>query len=85
MSFSVTFVGKPEAVKRKLAEHSQVLRDQSKTEFDAIVPSLEMILDQNVGNGVVRLDANGHASFAEGTKTSGTCQVQVSVLGQLAE
>jgi hypothetical protein len=86
MSFSVTFVGKPEAIKRKLAEHSTVLSGQSKSEFDAVRPALETILDQNVGNGVVRLDANGHASFDQaGTKTYGYCAASVSVLGQIAE
>jgi hypothetical protein len=85
MSFSVTFVGKPDAVKRKLAEQSGQLSGQSKAEFDAVRPALETILDQNVGNGVVRLDASGHASFDGETKTYGQCTVSVSVLGQIAE
>lgn len=95
MSFSVTFVGKPGAIARKLAEHSGQLTGQSKEEFDTVRPALETILAQNVGNGVLRLDANGHATFSdpnatptvpsERTKTYGQCSVQVSVLGQIAE
>jgi hypothetical protein len=85
MSFSVTFVGKPEAIKRSLERHSAELTGQSKEEFDTVLPALETILDQNVGNGCVRLDANGHASFTDGVKTYGNCSVSVAVLGRLAE
>lgn len=85
MSFSITVIGKPEAVKRRLEAHSTELSGQSKEEFDAVLPSLETVLSQNVGNGVVRLEANGHASFKDGVKTYGQCSVSVSTLGQLAE
>jgi hypothetical protein len=85
MSFSVSFIGKPDAIKRKLAEESARLTSQSKAEFDAVKPALETILDQQVGNGVVQLDANGHASFTDGVKTHGTCNVSVKTLGQIAE
>lgn len=95
MSFSVSFVGKPDAIKRKLAEQSANLSGQSKEEFDAVVPALEKVLDQNVGNGVLLLNANGHASFSESPatestppsrmKTYGQCSVEVRTLGQIAE
>ena len=85
MSFSVTFVGKPDAIKRKLAEESARLTDQSKAEFDAVKPALDTILDQQVGNGAVHLSANGHASFTNGVKTRGSCSVTVSTLGEIAE
>lgn len=82
MSFSVTFVGKPEAIKRTLAEHSEILKDQSKTEFDAVRPALDTILDQQVDNGAIHLSANGHASFTNGVKTYGSCSVEVKTLGR---
>lgn len=85
MSYSVQFVGKPEAIKRKLDEPSQILTGQSKEEFDAAKPAIETLLDQNVGNGVVQLYANGHASFENGVKTFGQCTVEIKTLGQLAE
>lgn len=85
MSFSVSFIGKPDAIKRKLAEESARLTDQSKTEFDAIKPALETILDQQVGNGVVHLHANGHATFTNGAKTYGNCSVDIKSIGLLAE
>jgi hypothetical protein len=77
MSFSVTLSGTPDEIKTKLAEHSEILTDQSKTEFDDVKPALETILDQNVGGGRLRLFANGHASFRDGVKTSGVCVVDV--------
>ncbi len=86
MSFSVMFVGKPDAIKRKLAEESAKLTGQSKTEFDAVLPALETILDQQVGDGkVIRLSTNGHAMFTDGVKIFGHCNVDVSQLGQIAE
>jgi len=85
MSFGISFVGKPEAIKRKLAEHSAILSDQSKAEFDAVRPALETVLDQNVSNGVVLLNASGHATFQNGVKTYGNCWVEVKVLGEIAE
>ena len=85
MSFSVTLIGKPEEIKRKLAEESERLSGQSKTEFDAIKPALETLLDQQVGNGVVSVHANGHATFIGETKTYGNCSVELKTLGQIAE
>jgi hypothetical protein len=85
MSFSISVIGKPDAVKRKLAEHSANLSGQSKSEFDAVRPALETVLDQNVSNGAVMLSASGHATFQDGVKTYGNCIVEVKVLGQIAE
>jgi len=85
VSFSVSFIGKPDAIKRKLDEESARLTSQSKAEFDAIKPALETILDQQVGNGAVSVSANGHAVFKDGVKTSGQCNVDVKMLGQIAE
>ena len=85
MSYSITVVGKAEAIKRRLQKHSTELSGQSKAEFDDVLPALETILDQNVGNYCLRLDANGHASFTDGKKIYGQCAVSVSNIGMLAE
>lgn len=85
MSFSVSYIGKPEAIKRKLEEHSAQLAGQSKVEFDAVLPALNLVLDQNVGNGAVSLHANGHATFTDDAKTFGNCSVNVQSIGQIAE
>jgi hypothetical protein len=87
MSFSVSYIGKPEAIKRKLQEESNRLTGQSKTEFDTVRPALDTVLDQQVANGVIMLSANGHANFdKDGVKTYGNCNVDVKSLGsQLVE
>lgn len=86
MSFSVSYIGKPDAIKRKLEEDSARLTGQSKAEFDAIKPALAAVLDQQLQNGVIHLAAHGHATFTGETKTYGTCHVEVKPLGaQLAE
>jgi len=88
MSYSVSFIGTPEAIKRALDKTSAEMQGQSKAEFDAVKPALEIILDQQVNNGVIQLIANGHASFTVGEgvnpeKTYGTCHVEVKALGDL--
>lgn len=86
MSFAVTFIGKPDAIKRKLVEESARLTGYSKIEFDAVKPALDTILEQQIGNGAIYLSANGHASILpDGVKTSGQCHVEVKTLGQIAE
>lgn len=86
MSFHVSYIGKPEAIQRKLEEESARLTDQSKTEFDAVLPALTTLLSQEVGNGVVQLTANGHATITNGIKTYGNVGVELKTLGaSLAE
>ena len=86
MSFSISVIGKPDAIKRHLAKESERMTGQSKTEFDAVKPALETILDQQLGNGVIHLSANGHANFdVADVKTYGNCNVDVKALGQIAE
>lgn len=77
VSYSVTFKGTPEEIKAKLAEESARLTDQSKQEFDAVRPALDLILDQNQGNGLVLLEANGHATFSDGQRTYSTGSASV--------
>ncbi len=85
MSWSINVIGKPDAVKRALVKQSKALAGQSKEEFDAASLAIETLLDQNVANGVVQLDANGHASLTDGKKTYGTCSVSLKTLGQIVE
>lgn len=82
MSFSISTRGTPEAVKAAIQAESDRLTEQSKAEFDAIKPALETLVDQQVGNGLVDLQANGHATFTDGQKTYGN--VSVSVKGGVA-
>jgi hypothetical protein len=85
MSFGINFIGEPLAIKRKLSEESERYSGQSKVELDAVIPALEILLDQQVANGVVQLVANGHATITDGVKTYGQCNVELKALGQLVE
>lgn len=85
MSFSVSCIGRPEAIKRRLAKESENLSGQSKQEFDDVRPALETVLDQNVGDAVVHLEAHGHADFVDGVKKFGQCTVNIRKLGTLVE
>lgn len=89
MSFSVSFIGKPDAIKNALAKESDRLTGQSKDEFDAVKPAIEAILDQNMNLGgdpsVLQVEANGHAKFLDGVKQYGNCSVKVARIGILVE
>lgn len=91
MSFSVSYVGSPEAIKSKLNAHSLTLTGQSKMEFDAVLPSVCTIIDQNVSKPPIKLAleviVNGHANFDPlmREKQSGSCSVTVRTAGVLAE
>jgi hypothetical protein len=78
MSWSVQFIGKPENVVAALDKHSESLTGQSKQEFDEAKPALATIVQQNVGGPLVHVEANGHATFSDGTKTFASCSVKVS-------
>jgi len=77
MSWSLSVIGTPDAVKRALADYSESLRDQSKSEFDEALPALEALVGANVGGQAVKLVAAGHATFEGDQKTSGNCSVVV--------
>lgn len=85
MSFSVSYIGTVRGLKAQLAKHSNELYDQSKAEFDAVLPAMNAILEQNVSSSpvVLQLEASGHASFDKGEKVYGSCSVNVRPLGYM--
>lgn len=85
MSFYTSLLGRPESLKTKLREYSNNLTPPSKDEFDAVLPAIETIIDQNVGNVALRVTATGHAQFADGKKVQGNCNVTVENLGFLVD
>lgn len=82
MSWSVTFIGKPENVSKALNAQSEQLMGFSKEEFDAALPHLDGLVKQNFNsnadNGpVIKLVASGH-----GQKDSyGYCVCSIESLG----
>jgi len=74
MSWSVRLIGTPEKVVEALDKYGEGLSGQSKEEFDEAKPALVALVNGNVGS-MVDLSANGHASFTDGKKTSGSVSV----------
>lgn len=65
MSWSVTFIGKPENVSKALKEHSLKIDGFSKEEYDAALPHLDALVTQNFNANVeypplVKIVASGH-------------------------
>ena len=85
MSFYTSLLGKPESLKAKLCDYSTGLGGQSKEEFDAVLPAIETIIDQNVGNVALRVTAAGHAQLVDGKKVQGNCNITVENLGFLVD
>lgn len=85
MSWSVSLVGTPKGVSRKLDEYAETLSGQSREEFIDAKPSLQALLSQIVKQNV-RLNANGHATFSGSEKTYGSVAVSLeNFYGEWAE
>lgn len=91
MSWSVNFVGKPEAIAKEMEAYSSVLTGESKTEYDAALPHMTAILRQNFTWDessyplpIIRFNASGHGIhvlLADGQKqTFGQCSVSMETL-----
>jgi hypothetical protein len=82
MSWSVTFIGKPENVSKALKEHSEKIDGYSKIEFDAALPHLDGLVSQNfhaneLHTPVIKITASGH-----GQKDSyGYCVCSIETMG----
>lgn len=75
MSWMTILIGKPEEIVAKLHEHSASLDGQSKEEFDAALPHIIGVVEQNYSEGeapTLKLDASGH-----GYENNRTCLVSV--------
>lgn len=83
MSWSINFIGSPENVSKKLTENSERLTGQSKVEYDAALPHIKALVEQNVNKDypiAIRVDANGHGD----TAGNNAVNVTIGYGGQLA-
>lgn len=63
MSWSISFIGKPEKVVEALTAQSAQLNGQSKEEYDSALPHLIGLVNENFGTGYpVKLAASGHGT-----------------------
>jgi hypothetical protein len=79
MSWSITFIGKPENVAKALEEESVKLNGLSKDEYDAAVPHFIAIVKQNYGGDkppMIKISASGSGYTSNG-KEQRQCTVSV--------
>jgi len=81
MSWSITFIGKPENVANALSEHSAKLDGQSKVEYDSALPHITGLVKENFGNQdqLVKVTANGHGYATNGEQKQRQCTASVEV------
>jgi hypothetical protein len=81
MSWSVVFIGKPENVAAALNEQSEKLDGASKVEYDAALPHLVGIVEQNFGENspAVKITANGHG-YTNGEQSSRQLTVSIELM-----
>ncbi len=81
MSWSIALIGTTTKVSEALTAYSGSLEGQSKQEYDAALPHLVGIVEQNFEKNtlepIIKLAANGHGYGADGTQISNNLTVSV--------
>lgn len=84
MSWSICIIGKPKALLCALRKESERLTGASKTEFDAALPNMAGLLEENFGphdsERLMRLSANGHGTFVNGEPVTRYCSFSMEPL-----
>jgi hypothetical protein len=83
MSWSKTLIGNPQNIVDALKAESEKLEGQSKVEFDAALPHMVGLLEQNFSVTqipVVKLTASGHGYTENGEHKQRQCLVQIENL-----
>ena len=83
MSWSVTFIGKPEHVVSALDRRANEMEDgQSKIEYTDALPHIKGLVSQNFGVNppVVKVAASGHGYAREGKQESRQCAVSIELI-----
>lgn len=72
MSWSVNYVGRPEAVAEALVKHADSLLGDSQAEYEAVVNNLVALVGQNKGNKnqLIEINAAGYSYVANGEQVS---------------
>lgn len=80
MSWSVSYFGTPAAVAKELDIYEAGLSGQSHQEFSEVKPALQTLLGAYVpaDTVIIQLNASGHATVTNGTKTAGYISVTMN-------
>lgn len=81
MSWSISFIGKPENVAEALQQYSEKLIGESKVEYDDALPHIKALVEQNYGSNsaLLKVDANGHGC-PTGDNPYNNCQVTIALI-----
>jgi hypothetical protein len=79
MSWSITFIGKPDSIAEALQKNSDSLNGQSKLEFDSALPHLTALVKENFGPSVplIKISASGHGTATDGVQTQRHLSVSI--------
>lgn len=80
MSWSVSFVGKPEKVAEAVEQYGGTLSGQSKEEYEAAAPHMAALARQNfaeVADVLVQLSASGSGYSKDGKMVNQSCAVEL--------
>lgn len=83
MSWGISFIGKSERVVEALKAQSEKLAGHSKEEYDAALPHMIALVEQNFGlanNELIQINANGHGHFQDNVTQNRKCNVQITSL-----
>lgn len=83
MSWSFNGIGKPQALKTAIDADMQRYTGQSREEFEHAAPHIKGLLDAAHEDAAVSVNANGHASFTDGNRTSASVFVEIKQLGKI--
>lgn len=87
MSWSITLIGHPDNIVKALEAESQNLSGKSKEEFDAALPHMIGLVQQNrnidpANQPVLSIQASGHGyESADGNQSYNNCLVTINNLG----
>jgi hypothetical protein len=85
MSWSAYLMGTPTRIIEALDKQSNALSGQSKIEYDAVLPSLKTLVEQNFNKGeastpILRLEASGSGYASDGEQIQRQCTVKIEQL-----
>lgn len=80
MSWSISFIGKPEKVVEALEAHSSKLDGYSKVEYDKALPHMVGIVKENFGNEgeLVKCTASGHGYIVNNVPQQGHLNCEIT-------
>lgn len=81
MSWSITFIGKPENVAKALQDQSAKLEGQSKVEYDGALPHFIGLINENFGDNppMLKINASGHGYAVNGEQKNRQCTCAIEL------